>query len=135
MGPGPSGAVALFTANTSNTTTFDVEAVVELPLSGAAVEFNVLLVQTGSLPCCFSVFGGVFRGSATRAHTPWCCGRVFTFCFARHSPSTCRWVRVYVCACARVSGQLASPADYAANFTYGAVVNVNVHAQASAPTL
>jgi len=35
---------------------------VELPLSGAAVEFNVLLVRYGSPPYCFPVFEGVFFG-------------------------------------------------------------------------
>jgi hypothetical protein len=65
----PSGrgnAVALFTAGPNNTTTFDVEATIALPPSGAAVEFSVLL--------------------------------------------------------------LASPEDFAANFTYGALVSVNVSA-------
>jgi len=75
VGPGVSDAVALFTdagGGDHNTTTFDVEATIALPSSGAAVEFNVLL--------------------------------------------------------------LASPADYAANFSYGAMVNVNVSAAVAGST-
>jgi hypothetical protein len=43
---GSGSPVALFTAGPNNTTTFDVEATVALPPSGAAVEFNVLLLAS-----------------------------------------------------------------------------------------
>ena len=71
VSPGQSGAVALFTGEgrNNNSTTFDVEATVALPSSGAAVEFSVLL--------------------------------------------------------------LSSPADYAVNFSHGAMVSVSVGAAAA----
>ena len=48
ISPGLRDSVALFTAASpsGNTTTFDVEATVALPSSGAAVEFSVLLLAS-----------------------------------------------------------------------------------------
>ena len=63
IGPGRSNAVALFTAAgpSGNTTTFDVEAMVALPSSGAAVEFNVLLLASPADYAANSSSGAMVR--------------------------------------------------------------------------
>ena len=64
--PGQSGAVALFTGNT---TTFDVEATVALPSSGAAVEFNVLLLASPAGYAANSSSGAMLNVNVVR-HFP-----------------------------------------------------------------
>ena len=80
-----------------------------------------------------------FTGALTHTHSLWDrAAKRAAVCFAVRLPIIKqRCVRIVVCVCARawlctrVSAQLASPADYTTNFTYGAIVSVHVHAQAS----